>query len=99
MRECAEGDECRSITVPAGRIALRHSEEVKFLAAEEVVLERLKAAALHELITRTEKVNKQTVKARGLKPEQLAKLYITIIEKDSFSYKLAEVDPLPPAAA
>lgn len=98
MRECAKGDECRSITVPAGRIALRHSEEVKFLAAEETVLERLKAAGLYELITKIEKVNKQAVKARGLEPEQLAKLYITTIEKDSFSYKLAETEPLPPAA-
>ena len=98
MRECAKGDECRSITVPAGRLALRHSEEVGFLAAEEVVLERLKAAELYELIARNEKVNKQAVKARGLEPEQLAKLYIAIIEKDSFNYKLAEVEPLPPAA-
>ncbi len=98
MRECAKGDECRSITVPAGRLSLRHSGEVKFLAAEEVVLERLKAAELYELIARNEKVNKQSVRARGLEPEQLEKLYIVIIEKDSFSYKLAEVDPLPPAA-
>ena len=98
MRECAKGDECRSITLPAGRIALRHSGTVKFLASEEVVLERLKAAELYELITRNEKVNKQTVKARGLEPEQLKKLYITIILEDSFHYKLAEVDPLPPAA-
>lgn len=98
MRECAKGDECRSITVPAGRLALRQSEEIKFLATEEIVLERLKAASLHELITRIEKVNKQAVKARGLEPEQLAKLLITTIEKDSFNYKLAEVEPLPPAA-
>ncbi|MDA2916988.1 host-nuclease inhibitor Gam family protein [Nitrospinae bacterium AH_259_B05_G02_I21] len=98
MRECAKGDECRSITVPAGRLALRHSETVKFVAAEEIVLERLKAASLHELIARSEKVNKQAVKARGLEPEQLKKLYIAIIEEDSFHYKLAEVEPLPPAA-
>lgn len=98
IRERAKGDQCRSITVPAGRLALRHSETVGFLAAEEIVLECLKAASLPELITRTEKVNKQAVKARGLKPEQLKKLYIAIIPEDSFNYSLAEVEPLPPAA-
>lgn len=88
----------RSITVPAGRLALRATESVKFMASEEVVIERLKEAGLLELVTRTEKVNKQLVRARGLEPDQLAKLYISIIPEDSFHYKLAEVEPLPPAA-